>query len=412
MVLWISLLFLSPVLFAVQPDESDKNLSTLIQEALQYNPQIKSARNRWLSTQYTISPARTLPDPQVGVTYTNVPAAPGDEVDAQQETMVGLQQAIPFPGKLYNNGKIASLQAQRLQQIYYATAYTTISSLRKSYFELYLANKAYAILSKNKFILAQIVQEVKTQYTVGKVPQQDLFRAQVEVSRISMQLIELQQRSSTLQADINRLLNRPFDTPIATPTRLPVSPFPYSAAQLFRKLNALSPQLQAQLLALQKDNRMVTASKLDYMPDFDVGAYRVHDNVMHTHGYQVMANVTLPLYFMTKQNNEVKQATYNYNAGMDELTHVRQGLLLQLNNDFIIEQRSVDLIGLVKNTILPQANFSWQAAKASYSTGKVDFLTLLNSFLVLQENELDLQKEIVDHEKAIASMQAILGSSL
>jgi outer membrane protein TolC len=410
--LFISISLFPTVLLAGQTSVPDKNLSSLIQEALQNNPQIKSARNRWLAEQYTISQARSLPDPQIGVTYSNVPAAPGDEVDAQRETMYGLQQEVPFPGKLYNNGKIASLQAQRLQQDYYATTYSIIAELKKTYFELYLANKSRVILSKNKFILTQIVQEVRTQYSVGKVPQQDLFRAQVEVSRLSMQLIELQQRSLTLEADINRLLNRQLSIRIATPANLPVTVFPYTAEQLFQKLNSLSPQLQAQLLSLQKDSKMIIASKLDYMPDFDVGAYRIHDNVMHTKGYQVMVGATVPLYFMTKQNNEVKQAQFNYAAGTNDLTNIKQGLLLQLNNDFIIEQRSADLISLVRDTILPQANFSWQAAKASYGTGRVDFLTLLNSFLVLQENELDLQNEIVDHEKAIADIQAILGSSV
>ena len=202
-------------------------LSALIQEAMRCNPQIKAARDRWLAANHAIPQARALPDPMLNAGYINMSGnIPGD-VDPRKEQMLGGSQEIPFPGKLVVRGRIATLEAKRAAADYQATSLAVIAQLKRIYYDLYFANKSIDILQKNQLLLEDMEQSARTNYSVGKTPQQDVFRAQTEISRLLMRLVILRQERASLEADINRLLNRSLDSAINTPSTLSVTSLRY-----------------------------------------------------------------------------------------------------------------------------------------------------------------------------------------
>jgi len=151
---------------------------------------------------------------------------------------------------------------------------------------------------------------------------------------------------------------------------------------------------------------------MDYFPDVEIEGGRLHDTVMHTKGYQVLLKATVPLYFMQKQNNAVRESLARYNAEIEDLHTTYQTLSFQVKNAFLLAQRSAQLIQLIQYTIIPQATLTFTSSQATYGVGKVDFLTLLNNLLTLQENELELHSEIAQHEKAITQIEETTGISL
>ena len=80
-------------------------LEKLIVEALEKNPQIKSAERRWLAAQARPAQVSALPDPMFSY------ARFGSSVETRvgpQENVFSLSQRIPFPGKLGRPTKILS----------------------------------------------------------------------------------------------------------------------------------------------------------------------------------------------------------------------------------------------------------------------------------------------------------------
>src|SRR3989338_4175058 len=195
---------LSAVNHAKQPTV----LSQLIQEANKNNPQIKAAYDRWRAMNYVIPQSRTLPDPKVDLGYINMSDNVPMDVDPRREHMIGASQEIPFPGKLVVRGRIATLEAKRALAEYQATRFAVIAQLKQIYYDLYFVNKSIGILQKNQLILEEMEKSTRTNYSVGKSPQQDIFRAQTEISRLLMRLVMLKQERASLQANINRLLDR------------------------------------------------------------------------------------------------------------------------------------------------------------------------------------------------------------
>lgn len=387
-------------------------LSQLIRDATHNNPQIKAARDRWCATQFVIPQSRSLPDPKITAGYINMSENIPMDVDPRKEQMIGASQEIPFPGKLIVRGRIATLEAKRAMADYQATRLAVIAQLKRIYYELYFVNKSIDILQKNQLILKEMEKSAQTNYSVGKTPQQDIFRAQTEISRLLMRLVMLKQERASLQADINRLLNRSLDFAISTPSKLSITPLGHDLTYFYSLIKNQSPQLQAQHKMVEKGKQEIKLSKMDYFPNVEIGAGRLRDTAMQTKGYQVMLSATVPLYFMSKQNNAVRESLARNNANIEDFYATYRTLSFQVKNAFLLAQRSAQLIQLIQNTIIPQATLTFTSSEANYGVGKVDFLTLLNNLLTLQENELELQNEIVQHEKAITQIEETTGTFL
>lgn len=377
-------------------------LEKLIEEAKGNNPQIKAAHARWIAANRVAPQARSLPDPKVSV------GSPMN-IDPMRLQMIGASQEIPFPGKLAVRGKIAVEKAKRAAADFQATCLVVIAQLKRIYYNLYSVNKSIEILQKTLLLLQELEKSAQVNYSVGKVPQQDIFRAQTEIARLDMRLVILKQERESLEADINRLLNRPLDIAIHTPSQLSVTHHRHNLAFLNNLIKQRSPQLKARERSVEQRRQTVKLSKMNYFPDVEIEGGKLHNTVTNNDGYMVNLKATIPLYFMEKQNNGLRESLSRYNAEVEDLHTTYQALLFQVKNAFLVEQRSAKLIELIQGSIIPLATLTFNSSQANYGVGKVDFLTLLNNLLTLQENEIELHNELANHEKAITQIEEITG---
>ncbi|HAU1297243.1 TPA: TolC family protein [Legionella pneumophila] len=410
-IIWIVLLsfcFTESFIYA----RPNPGLSQLIQEAKQNNPQIRAVRDRLLAAIHVIPQAKALPDPKLNAGYINMSENIPMDVDPRREQMLGGSQEIPFPGKLIVRGRIATLEAKRTQAEYQATCFAVIAELKRLYYDLYFVNKSIEIVQRNQELLHEMEQSAEATYSVGKTPQQDIYRAQTEISRLEMRLVILKQQRQSLQADINRLLNRSLERVVSTPATLPVTPMGHNLEYFYSLVKQRAPQLIMQRRNVQKGRQSIRLSKMEYFPDVEIEGGRLHDTGMHTKGYQVLLKATVPLYFMQKQNNAVRESIARYSADMEDLQTTYRALSFQVKNAYLLAERSAKLIHLIQHTIIPQATLTFTSSQANYGVGKVDFLTMLNNLLTLQENELEWHGELAEHEKAIAQIEETTGTYL
>ncbi len=388
-------------------DEARLSLSSLVEELIQQNPEIKSAHQRWQAGRAVVPQVQTLPDPRLKLGYQQIPA-----VSPVEGPVYGFAQGIPFPGKLGLRGEVAERDAGRLEQEYHATRLRLVALLKQLYFDLHFVHKAIEIVERNKALLIQFAETAKARYAVGQAAQQDVFRAQVEVSRVLDRLAVLEQQKESLHAAINRLLNRPPAGPLGTPEEVQVTRVSLSLPELSRRAENLSPIVLASGKSVERGEKAVALARREYFPDFDLTALGTRNNRIDANGYQVLLGIRVPLYFTTKQREGVKEALADYSGAREDLIATRQAILFQVKDAFVRAERAARLIRIVGDAIIPQATLALQAAQASYQVGKVDFLQLLNNLLTLQENELELHGEIVAHEKALARLEELTGGQL
>jgi len=389
-------------------DEGQLSLSTLIEELTARSPEIKAARERWEAAQAVVPQVQTLPDPRLQIGYQRMPMVP----PVVEGAMYGVGQEIPFPGKLKLKGEVAQREAERLEQEYLSTRLRLVAALKQLYYDLHFVHKSIAIVERNKTLLQQFEKTAKARYGVGQAAQQDVFRAQVEISRVLDRLAVLDQQKESLHAAINRLLNRPPDGPLGMPEEVQSTILTIPLQELNRRANESSPMLLATEKSIDRSERSVSLARRQFYPDFDVTALGIRNDKINDNGYQIMVGIKIPLFFETKQKQGVREATANLEGAREDFTAARQDLLFQVKDGFVQAQRAERLIAILRDAIIPQATLGLQAAQAGYAVGKVDFLTLLNSLLTLQDSQLELHGEVVNHEKALARLEAAIGGPL
>lgn len=378
------------------------SLESLTQEALEKNPEIKAAEQRIEAARAAISPAQTLPDPTVGVEYTDLDT---------RELMYGVTQEFPFPGKLRLRGEIAGREADQMEQEYIALQLATVSGLKQAYYELHVIHQSIDIFQRNKALLGEFAQSARASYEVGHGAQQDVFRAQTEISRVLTRLSGLAQQRVSLEAEINRILFRPPGTQLGVPDRPQVTQLRRSAEELGAVADQAAPLLRAQMMGVERAQREVKLAHREYYPDFEISAGGMREEPMGTDGYRVMFNVRVPLYYARRQRSEVRGAVASREAALSDLQATRQEILFRIQDNVAQIRRSEELVQLLESALIPQARLTLLSAQAGYSVGKVDFLTLLNALLTLQDNELELHMEIAAHEQAVARLEEIIGEA-
>lgn len=383
------------------------SLDSLISEATAHNPEIQAAYKRWEAAKAVIPQVQTLPDPRLQFGYQRMPMD-----QPLRGAVYGFGQDIPFPGKLRLRGEVAARDADRVEQEYNATLLRVLSRLKQDYWELHFIHKGIEIVEKNKLLLMQFEKTANARYGVGKAAQQDVFRAQVELSRVLDRLAVLEQQKESLHAAINRLLNRDPTGPLGTPEEIQLTTLALDLTELAKRAEQYSPVLLASNKSVESGEQALALARRDYYPDFTISAMGTRNDRIDDNGYQILLGIQIPLYFQTKQREAVSEASSSLFSARDEFIATRQDLLFQVKDAFERARRAERLINIVGDAILPQATLALQSAQAGYSIGKVDFLTLLNNLLTLQENELELHGEMVAHEKAVARLEELTGGQL
>lgn len=389
------------------PGDDRITLQSLIEELSARSPEIKAARHRWEAAKSVVPQVQTLPDPKLQFGYQRMPM-----MEPLQGAMYGIGQEIPFPGKLRLKGEVAQREADQIEQEYRALRLRLIARLKETYFDLHFVHEAIEIVEKNKALLIQFEKTAKSRYTVGQAAQQDVFRAQVEISRVLDRLAVLDQQKESLHAAINRLLNQPPSGPLGTPEEIRMTMLMLPLPELSQRAEDFSPILQASAKGVERGEQAMALARREYYPDFDVSALGLRNDRINENGFQVMLGIRIPFYYTTKQRQGVRQTLSELTGARESLTSTRQDVLFRVKDDFVQAQRAERLVTILRDAIIPQATMALQASQAGYGVGKVDFLTLLNSLLTLQESELELHGEMVAHERAMARLEEVTGGPL
>ncbi len=391
-------------------EESRLNLQALINDALQRNPEIHAAQKRWEASQAIIPQVQSLPDPEMIFGYQRMAM-----IDPPLEgPMYGFSQSFPFPSKLNLQGEVAARKAERMKQEYLAIRLRIIALLKQQYWDLHFIHKGIEIVEKNKLLLSHFEKTAQARYSVGKAAQQDVFRAQVELTRVLDRLAVLEQQKESLHAAINRILNRPPIGPLGTPEEIQLTPILQDLPELARRAEAFSPILLASAKGIAQETEGVALAHQQYFPDFNLSALGTRNQNIdrNENGYQIMLGIKVPLYFHTKQREGVNQAVAELSRARKDFTATQQDVLFQVKDAFERAQRAHRLVKIIGTAIIPQATLALQSAQSGYSVGNVDFLTLLNNLLTLQEDELELHGEMVAHEKAVAKLEELTGGHI
>jgi outer membrane protein, heavy metal efflux system len=406
------LLFIAVPSLHAESKSPPENLAQLIETALANNPELKASQSRWAAFKSRIKQAGSLDDPMLMLKIQNgiVSDPLNFTKDPMTQKVIGISQQLPFFGKRALREEVAAREAESYHYSHEERRLELIRMVKEAYYQIFFAERSLAIVDRNIGILDTFITLAETKYSVGQGAQQDIFKAQLERSKLLDMKISLEQQRKSQVIALNALLYRPATTPVGTIPEFQIGTAPPTADRLTALAEENRPALKSLRAQILKGNSSYALAKREYYPDFNVSfEYMQRDNAddMYTTG----VTFNLPVHnarregMLAEASSEITMATEELNATRNSIATGIAELLAQM-------ERRRKLAELYKLGIIPQAEQSLESATIGYRVNKVDFLTLLDSRVTLFNYEREYFDSMADYQMKKAQLEALVGQAL
>lgn len=413
--LTVLLIILGVSLAAFAQESSTLRLEDLKKEAVKNNPQLKAAQNQFLSKQTKVKQVTSWEAPQVGIEFFQLPVQSfPNPIKNNMEMDYSIQQMIPFPGKLNSMGLAAANDAKMYEEQFNAMKNKIIRDLKNSYFELYLVQRKVEINKENQELLKQFIEIASKQYQVGMGKQQDIIRAQTELSSLRNEEVNFQKEKTDVETMLNTILNRPpyqpFDKVGEISEEIPVLTY----QQLLPLAVSDRPELKGMNFNIDMYKSELKASELEFYPD--IMARLMYKNMIGTKNdfWSAMIGVNIPFAFWSKDkySGKVEENELNIKTAEEQFNSMKNMISYEVQNAVVKLETNRNLYNLNKSTIIPQAEQTLQSTLAAYRTGKTEFLMLIDAYRMLFMAKLNFYMSEMNVMQAKAQLEQAVGLPL
>jgi len=386
-----------------------------VQVALSQNPDIQAARKKMESLAYRVPVAASLPDPTLNVTTQPEPV---QTAAGQQELIVAAKQKFLLFGKLDSRASLAESQTNVARAQLAAVELATVAKVKRAYFELYFLQQAISVTEDEQQLLVEIREVANTRYKAGMTSQQDVLRADLEISNVENDLIRLRQKLISGQARLARLLHIAPQTQVAAIENLLPEQAPLDLELLQQQAVIARPELHAQLAAVRRDRSAVNLARLDYKPDvtlglswIDVSENGISPGSNGRDSFLLSAGVNLPIY-RKRLDSAVRSAEAKVVSTARGYDSLRDGTLEEVTDLFAQASSQDDLILLFQEDILPKARQTLEVSNQAYNVGEVDFLQLIDNWRELLRYEINYRRLEASLRQTLAELERVVGGML
>jgi cobalt-zinc-cadmium efflux system outer membrane protein len=387
-------------------------LRALIDEALARSPLIMAARLHWDAEARRPVQESSLPDPEVAVQNLAVGnPTPGNDLQSNNFAYFGygVSQDIPFPTKLGLRASVARKDAESAEEAYRAQQRSVVEQVRETYFNLFYLINSMRLLRQTYGEFQRIANITEAQYQVSMAQQQDVLKAQLEMTSVLNEEQTTREEFEQAQTNLKAILGREPDSPDIAPEAVEPTTFKIDASQLDKLALTASPVLKQAEAVREKSEASLKLAHEDYIPDFSVAYMYQKTGARFPDYYMATIGIRIPLYFWRKQTPAVEQAALEKESSDAQAYAARLSVTSQLRNQWIAVRTTGRVARIYRDGLIPQAGATLKSAIAAYRVGKVDFQTLLSAEIDVLRLRQQYYRAVADHEIAIAKIRQIVG---
>ncbi len=396
-----------------QPSGSVLMLDEAERIALTANPEIEVAVRRVAAAQAHVPAAGALDDPSAMYRGWSVPLSqPWNYNDAQN--MFSVSQTLPGIGKRALRSGVAQSGADVAKAQLEEVRLTVRVQVHKAFDDLLLADEEMRIHEEHVRIARQAIEAARIKYSVGKVSQQDILKAQVTLTALGEHMIRFDRDAEIARARLNTLLGRDPAAPLTVRGQYAVLAALPSAQTLEDLALTSRPDLVAAQAAAEGSHKEQALAKKAYVPDFTVSAgymlmpsgYNMRNN------YMVEGSMNLPWLNHRKHDAEIAEATAQATEQDAELANLRNAARGQIGEALVEAQAEQKFASLYHDRLLPQAEAALQSSVIAYENNKTDFLDLLDSQMTVIDADLSWVEAAEDFDARLADLELATGAPI
>lgn len=394
------------------------SLRSLVAEALERNPGIARARRLAAAAAARAPQARALPDPTAALSLFVLPV---ETRAGAQRLSASVQQRLPWFGKLALREQVALYAAAAARAEVETVRLDTLNEARRLGHELAFLDAYERIVKTERGSLVRYEKAAQGRYAAGIGAQQEIVRIQAQITRVDTRLLEILERRAHLQADLNRLRDRPADTPIGVlDPNDPAEPrFDRSALRTAALVHR--PEVAAADAKIAAGTTRSAIANKAFRPDITLGlsytAVERRDDAA--------ARADRPaddgddIFALTGALN-LPVRKRRLEAGLQEAQALRwaaeeekRAVLAEIEGaigDLVARMPLLaQHLSLLEDVLYKQAREALRSAETAYSTGKLNAVDLLDAEVVLFEVQIAAARTRADLALAWSKLERTVG---
>jgi outer membrane protein TolC len=440
----------NPIVYAAD-DGKVWSFTNTVKTAQKNDPWLTGNKHQQHALESMSYAANSMPDPKMSVGFANLPT---DGFDFSQEGMTQVKVGIT---QMFPRGDTLAIKNQQLR--IESEAYPFQRADRKAkvavtvgnlWLDAYRVQQSIALIENNRSLFEQLADVAQASYSsaIGKTRQQDIVRAQLELTRLDDRLDILSQQQNAYlgmlsqwlsnafltQNSINANQNAEQDT-INTISQLhsirltkELPDIDLLNAQLILGKSWLSVEKLANYFAqhpaVYAIDKKISATKTginlaeqQYKPEWGVNAsygYRDDDPMGNSRADLFSVGVTfdLPIFTESRQDMAVKSAVSKTEAVKTEKVLLLRQLLGAFSSGKGRLLRLHERKALYQNKLLPQINDQAEASLTAYTNDDGDFSEVVRSRIAVLNAEIEQLKIAVEEQKIILEINYLFAGSL
>ena len=394
------------------PVPQNGRLKAAIARALAQNPDLRAMEARIGAARARVPQASAFPDPEVEVGIKDIPPSSFSlSRDDFTMEMVTARQSFPGFGKRAGRKASAEAAARSVDALHRRHATDLAADVADSFYTLADLDRRLEILEGSRERLKQTAAAARERYRVGRGPQSDVLRANLEATSLEDRLSSLRAERRSAAARFNALQDLAPDVPV-DPVGAITPPAPgRTEAEILKAADETSPAVAAARASVQKAEQDLNVAKLERRPDWMLSAYYGHRERFED---LAGASVSLNLPFAHPRRLEERRAEMEaeLSAARADLESVRNELRRSVEEAAAALDRDIEQERLYRTSILPQGEINFRAAEEAYAVGQIDFTTFERAALDLDSYEAEIAVRTSGIGRAVASLQKASGLPL
>jgi cobalt-zinc-cadmium efflux system outer membrane protein len=388
------------------------SLAEIEAAAFENNPEIRVMHERVTQAKAGVIPAIAVDDPSFMYRAWGTPLLQPWNLN-QTQHMFMFSQTIPGAGKRELRYAAAAQAIDAAEADLEAKKLQIGGQVRALFYDLLRNNDELRLHDEQIALAEQAVSSARIKYTVGRVPQQDVLKAQVGLTKLAEHLVMFLQDGDLARARLNTLMGRDPATPLEVSGDYAKPALP-SISELQRLALEHRPELKAiQAAAAQLDIRVRLAEK-NYKPDVTIGAgyMLMPSGSSSRNGFMAELSLNLPWLNRSKHDAEIRQAQSELDVQRAALQTQKSAILQEIQEAFIRATTAARLVELYGDTLRPQAQATLRSASTAYQTDQTDFLNLIDSQNTLLDVEYSYYRALSESDIRIADLERAIGTAV
>ena len=357
--------------------------------------------------------AGALPDPMLRVGLNNFPIESGGfSTEGMTQLAASYRQVFPAGKTRSLSFEKFGLLAESMNENAAMRGRNVRTATQNAWLELYFLDHAEALIHESRPLFSDLAEITRSLYSVGRKNQQDVLRAELELSRLDDRLIDIERRRARARAELAEWIGVEAERPIASnfPRWTVVPPKTELEQGLSEHPAVLAAQ--AQIGASEAEVSIADErSKPDWALDIGYGYREGNLPSGEPRSDFVTVGVTVGLPFFNKKsvNSTLTAALHDRSAARSSKLRLERELGRQLDAVYAEWQELSRRLALYDSEILTQSKNQVDAALLAYQSDAGDFADVMRASIDDLNTRIEHLRLSVDRAQSYALLANLGG---